>query len=376
MKQSLTKASWEILAILRFFLSFIVLSGHFIWFTGHDGWIESLDAFGGVAAVVGFLLISGYSIAASFEREADGFYRRRFLRVYPLYFCAVTFAFALEIFTSGHLHLPGREIDSLGWTTAAGNLLFLQTFAIKPIQFDGPVWSLAIEAFYYLLAPLFARLDRRSLLTLVSISIFCYALPKHNDWGLAYFALSKFNALNYLWCWLLGFLLWREPSPLVVGFALIGVPLMVFGANTPQPLAVVTYAITLSALIFARRVAIPAAMKSFANYLGDVSYPLYVFHLPALILGYAVLQLRSSYALVPLAVGISIIALHLVDRFLKRRFIVPLLRDAIAATGPAATRLSVSLFRGSLHLVTGRREFSLAVTRARQWARDAKSPTP
>lgn len=340
MNQSSTQTSWEILAILRFFLAFIVLSGHLTWFTGHDGWIAGFDAFGGKAAVVGFLLISGYSIAASLEREADGFYRRRFLRVYPLYFCAVIFAFTLEILTGGLLRLPGREIDSLGWATAAGNLVFLQTFAVKPIQFDGPLWSMAIEVFYYLLAPLFARLDRRSLLTLVAVSLVCSAQPKHSDWGVAYFVLSKFNALNYLWCWLLGFLLWRERSPLVVGFALIGVPLMMLDANTPEPLAVVTYALTLSALIVARRLAIPAAAKSLANYLGDVSYPLYVFHLPALIFGYAVLQLRSSHALVLLAAGISIAALHLIDRFLKRRFIAPLLRDAIAATGDAATRLA------------------------------------
>src|ERR1019366_8528321 len=113
MKGSPKSVSWEALALLRFFLAWIVLSQHLTSVTDHSGWVEALSSFDGKAAVVGFLLVSGYSIAASLDRESEGFYRRRFLRVYPLYFFAIVFAVALEAWTKGHVP----------WVRAAGNLL-------------------------------------------------------------------------------------------------------------------------------------------------------------------------------------------------------------------------------------------------------------
>src|SRR5262249_45833532 len=157
---------------------------------------------------------------------------------------------------------PWHTLDSLGWTTAAGNLLFLQTFLVKPVEFDGPVWSLAVEVFYYALAPLFNRLNRNWLLAIISISFVCYALPKHGtDWGLVYFVLSKFNAANYAWCWLIGFLLWRDNSRITIAFALVGIPQMIFGSNTPGAFAVITYGLTLTLLIFAGEIKISARLK-------------------------------------------------------------------------------------------------------------------
>jgi hypothetical protein len=72
MKGSPTSVSWEALALLRFFLAWIVLSGHLTSYTDHSGWAEALSSFDAKAAVVGFLLVSGYSIAASLDRESEG----------------------------------------------------------------------------------------------------------------------------------------------------------------------------------------------------------------------------------------------------------------------------------------------------------------
>jgi peptidoglycan/LPS O-acetylase OafA/YrhL len=291
---------------------------------GGSGWAEAGAAFDGKAAVVGFLLVSGYSIAASFERDAEGFYRRRFLRIYPLYFVAVLFSFFLELSSGGRAQAAQYTLVSLGWVTALGNLFFLQTFVVKPIQFDGPVWSLSIEVFYYALAPFFASLPRRLLFAIFAFSSICYALPKHDDWGTVYFVLSKFNALNYMWCWLLGFLLWRERSLPVIILALVGVSQIIFGLNTPFPLAPATYIITLMLLLFAENITFfRGRLKPLADYLGDLSYPLYLFHFPALILGYCMIGARSQSTLVLIVGAASIAALHVIDRFVKRKFIVP-----------------------------------------------------
>jgi peptidoglycan/LPS O-acetylase OafA/YrhL len=319
------QASWASLAALRFALATIVFATHFVFFTGYGGWIEAISSFDGKAAVVGFLLVSGFSIAASFDRDREGFYRRRFLRVYPLYFFAVLFAFGLEFMTRNHIDLPGHSFDGLGWMTALGNMAMLQTFVVKPIQYDVPVWSLSIEVFYYALAPLFARLPRNWLVTIIAVSLICYALPKHSDWGIAYTALSKFNAMNYMWCWLLGFMLWKDRGPVIIALALIGVPEIIFGHATPDRFAVVTYVSTLLILLLSHRIAIPGRLEGVAEYLGDLSYPLYLYHLPTLILGYVVFEIHSPVALLALVIVVTVAAFHGIDRALKKRFIAPLM---------------------------------------------------
>src|SRR6516225_10531904 len=92
---------WQGLALLRFFLAWVVLSGHLqVFATRPAPWVGVFAEFDGKAAVIGFLLVSGYSIAASLERSGRGFYRRRFLRIYPPYLAALVFAAVLQFATS------------------------------------------------------------------------------------------------------------------------------------------------------------------------------------------------------------------------------------------------------------------------------------
>jgi peptidoglycan/LPS O-acetylase OafA/YrhL len=266
--------------------------------------------------VIGFLLLSGYSIAASLDREQEGFYRRRFLRIYPLYFFSILFAVILEAWLGGHIVMGPNTYDSLGYMTALGNLFFLQTFLVKPVQSNLVVWSLAIEVFYYVLAPLFARLPRQWLLAIIAFSSLCYALPEHSDWGLVYLVLCKFKALNYLWCWLLGFMLWRDRSPLTIALALVGIPQLILGADTPQVLAVATYILVLTLIFAAGHISLSKWFKAFANYLGDISYPLYLLHLPTLIFCYSTAGIRSP----------SILVLLMISKFMTAvtpRFVIP-----------------------------------------------------
>jgi peptidoglycan/LPS O-acetylase OafA/YrhL len=317
--------NWAALAAWRFALASIVFSGHLVTLTGENTWANTVAAFDGKAAVVGFLLVSGFSIAASLDRDQHGFYRRRLLRVYPLYFTAVLLSFLLELWTEGHVKAAHESLVALGWPTALGNLVFLQTFLVKPIQFDGPVWSLSIEVFYYLLAPLLSLLSRDRTIIIIAVSAVCYALPKYSDLGAVYSVLSKFNALNYVWCWLLGFLLWRDRSWVTLAFACVGIPLMMFIPNTPGPLAVGTYIITVALLLFSQRDFLPRGLKSLAEYLGDLSYPLYLFHFPTLILAYCVIGLQAQTMIIVVVGIITMAAYHGIDCFIKRKYIMPLL---------------------------------------------------
>lgn len=74
---------WAVLGGLRFALAALVLVGHARYCTPTYRWVQFLAQFGSFSAVLGFFLISGYSIAHSYDRRPDGFFRRRIQRLAP-----------------------------------------------------------------------------------------------------------------------------------------------------------------------------------------------------------------------------------------------------------------------------------------------------
>lgn len=312
---------WNLLAVLRFVLAAIVVCCHLSWFSPLPvAWVEQVASLGGKAAVIGFLLVSGFSIAASVDRGGTwAFYRRRWWRIYPLYVVAVLATAILQVVIGADLDLPHKELARDTWPTFVGNLFLLQTFVVKPLAFDGPIWSLAVEVFFYLLAPWLWRLKRWALLALIVFSAGCYLLPKHEDWGAVYLVLCKLNALKYAWCWLLGLLWFRERS-LVVKVALVGglAPLMIVLGRS-EPLGFVTYLVTIAVLMYADRIRMPVKLAAVADYLGGLSYPLYLLHLPALICAYVICGWHAPGLLAVFALLVTMVAYQLVEVWLKPR---------------------------------------------------------
>lgn len=56
-------------------------------------------------------------------------------------------------------------------------------------------------------------------------------------------------------------------------------------------------------------------------FLGDLSYPLYLFHLPAFLFAYAALGIRKPEILFAAALMISLFFLLVVERYIKPRFL-------------------------------------------------------
>ena len=77
--------TWPILGAVHFFLALVVAAAHLPLYAASNSKVLVLQYFSGLAAVLGFLVISGYSIAASFAKQRDGLYVRRALRILPLY---------------------------------------------------------------------------------------------------------------------------------------------------------------------------------------------------------------------------------------------------------------------------------------------------
>ena len=147
MKQRYSPSTWAILAGLRFVLAAIVMLAHLHVFVPQPfafGWVSALGA---KAAVLAFLLISGVSIGNSYSLAPNGFLKRRFLRIYPLYFFAVVLAHVLTLTVGSPYQVPGQVLVAAGWKTDLANVFFLQDFFAIPIPYNGPLWSLSVEVF-------------------------------------------------------------------------------------------------------------------------------------------------------------------------------------------------------------------------------------
>src|SRR5215469_1953791 len=103
------KVNWALSGLLRFSLACIVVCVHSAWFFGSGSLFEGVARLGGKAAVIGFLVISGFSIRASLDRAEEGFYTRRILRIYPAYVAAVLLTLGAQFATGGLVITPGQE---------------------------------------------------------------------------------------------------------------------------------------------------------------------------------------------------------------------------------------------------------------------------
>jgi peptidoglycan/LPS O-acetylase OafA/YrhL len=121
---------------------------------------------GGAYGVDLFFVLSAYLITELLFREKEqrgtldvkGFYVRRLLRIWPLYYVFVPLAFAIPFFN------PGREFSVrylLPFLMLAGNWsLTLQGWHAGPVVI--PLWSISVEEQFYLLwPPIVARLTIR-----------------------------------------------------------------------------------------------------------------------------------------------------------------------------------------------------------------------
>jgi peptidoglycan/LPS O-acetylase OafA/YrhL len=324
-----SRTRWEVLAVLRFVLAWIVTCGHVTANFSDVGPVTHfISDFGAKAAVVGFFLVSGYSIAGSLGRGRSGFYRRRFVRVYPIYAVALLMALALEFLLPAVVQMPrGDPTERHGLIAAFGNFFFLQTFVVKPISFNVAVWSLAIEVSYYLVAPILDHLPKWVVPAVIAISSVSYAAPRHDDWGVLYFVFTRLNALEYAWAWFMGYYLFAHRRPAVLAiFAVLGSALILQNRYlNPDPYSVATFLGTLL-VIFACGTGMlprwsPALGKRALNLLGDLSYPLYLVQFPIFTAAWMLFGISNGVAIATLCLLGAIAAYYAIDVYCKRALV-------------------------------------------------------
>lgn len=288
---------WDWLALMRFFLAAVVVVFHIqrrlgLW---AGTWVTQLD---GRVSVIAFLLISGFSIAASLSKSPVGFYRRRLLRIYPLLIGAV-------VFTQGLVSGMDLHYSVQGWSNAAANIAFPPgTVGVVP-SLNVPLWSLGAEMIYYILAPFIFRCPAlvRWMLILISLAAYESRLVQEWDYGLP--------ALCYAWPWLLGCEMFRSRHPAVTVVALLSVGALWFSPEVHYaPYAHALYVATVLVILCPW---LPRVGGRVTDYLGAISFPLYLVHFPVVIVLADVYHVTNPLVFGGAALAVTLAFHHLVD---------------------------------------------------------------
>jgi peptidoglycan/LPS O-acetylase OafA/YrhL len=327
------KPNWAALGATRFFLAAIVFLYHL------ENWCEpnlvtSLAyQFNSFAAVIGFLVISGYSIAHSYNVNPQGFYSRRIERVYPVYFASLVLAI-IPFLIVGPVLLPahGASVEiSESLVSVIGNFFMLQSTLVTPIATLSPSWTLAHECVFYALTPLFARLKLKHAVALSVLMMGVYVLffspyttntPK---WGIVGLV-SVLAPLSTLGFWLLGWVLYHAKSlkdhPLYTKIEIgliLGVPIVIAGMNGKGALVPVTTGIVLCVIFHPEWFALNKKQEQICTYLGDLSYPLYLVHVPVSWLISSVFKISNFGVLFASSIIVTLLVYHLIDRPYRQR---------------------------------------------------------
>lgn len=310
-KNSTAETHWAVLAVLRFFLASTVAIGHFALFVRPDPThLFGNGYFNPGSAVFGFLILSGYSIAASLDRDSKGFYGRRIVRIWPLYLAVLVVGAGMAFAMPGGFRLPsGDAIPPMRGITVVASVLMLQTVIADPVPMVAQIWSLAPEWWHYMIAPVLKKITTTALIIWIALSFFAFIKisppPGRGIEGMTH----GLGILVLSWQWVTGFVYYRlKGTPL--GFAVLALPSVVsltLGHFTGAPLFVTIFVLVMSEqFVLSKRIIGPF------NFLGDLSFPLYLFHIPAMVIALALGSNRSVITLGSMLL-LSLLALYAID---------------------------------------------------------------
>jgi peptidoglycan/LPS O-acetylase OafA/YrhL len=372
---------------LRFFAALAVILGHsqhvihqYQGFYTYAPWANKLASFG----VDFFFVLSGFLITYLLLQEIErtgtvnvgAFYRRRMLRIFPLYFAVGILGILTGSFWVKQFHylslFGGQYIDyTYNYTDFFKNLFFLGTFSVNfqtMFGFHNPVssfsvghlWSIAVEEQFYLIwAPVmyfFRRYVPVVILVIIAIGLFLSLLPSRLF--PSYYEFQYYFTLNRFWhfglgaafAWTIQYIslsqLLKQILPsthLNLGKWIISILQIcsmfiavnyLFGTFYDKGTVFLANA-SVSLLIIAVAIADVSILSRFQlehkalKYLGKISYGIYMFHLFAIYATYSLLkkigileQSSQFYAFLPvIATVFSVVLAALSYRFLEERFL-------------------------------------------------------
>jgi len=134
----------------------------------------------GACGVDLFFALSAYLITSLLlrERETTGrldvrnFYIRRILRIWPLYFGFILFAFVVPLAVKSQHHLDLRYVA--GFVLLVGNWVYV-LYGLPLHSFALPLWSISVEEQFYLSWPLIVRKTSRQMMAALAVLLLMVA---------------------------------------------------------------------------------------------------------------------------------------------------------------------------------------------------------
>ena len=176
----------QTLDVIRGFLSWAVVAVHVAWLSGYHG---SLQAYIGVWAVEGFIVLSGFVITQLLVTRREPYAKfifRRFMRLFPAFAVCLAMALLVRPFTLGamiptpyQIKLDASENQFFWWHLATHvslthGLIPANWLPLSSLAFLPPAWSISLEFQLYLVAPFavwwITRFGFRGLAFLVLVS--------------------------------------------------------------------------------------------------------------------------------------------------------------------------------------------------------------
>jgi peptidoglycan/LPS O-acetylase OafA/YrhL len=349
---------------------------------------------GGFVGVDVFLVISGFLIASLLLDELSvgrlfllDFYKRRVLRIFPALvpMLAATLALGWAIFPAEDYRNLGAS--ALAAATFVSNLYFLQDAGYFSTAAEANpllhTWSLSVEEQYYLLFPPYllairrfdARARRWATVALWLASFVLSVVLVEKDPKAAFYILPT-RTWELLTGVLLAMGLVREPKSwfearisVLTGLALIGASIVGYGPSTRIPgLAAIPPVFGAAFVIWAGLSSTPPPLRVLtaraSNYIGRISYPLYLWHFPAIgFVRYVSFGTPGPGSLAAAVAGAAALAalsyaflekpIRLGGRKLSPRFVLGVGLGGMAAVAGAS--LAIYLGRGAEFRFTGDR---------------------
>jgi peptidoglycan/LPS O-acetylase OafA/YrhL len=280
----------------------------------------------GVTSVVVFFILSGRVTTQLIEQNngvAHLYYLERFLRLYPAYVVVLI----ISIITWYIFH-----VDSVFVSRAPTAYDWFANITIVPLDFETwrsqtyfilipPAWSLGLEIQFYILAPWALRLEPTvfAKIVLLSAAIWCAAqvnLVDSDNWGYRFIPGTLFMFLSG------GLIHQRRHGLLAI---LWTIALLTLVGEFCGFVAVRDFNVETS---FAFVVGVPLVMalsllprKAWDEYLGGLSYPLFLIHFPVIWLFRAqglALAPANDYWMLGLLLGVAVGASAAVHRVAER----------------------------------------------------------
>ncbi|MCH8181066.1 MAG: acyltransferase [Proteobacteria bacterium] len=266
----------------------------------------------GHQAVMVFFVLSGYFVGGAVLRQAGGFYVldyvvARLSRLWVVLLPALLLTWALDtallsfwphVLDAAHIEswrcIPHDGLLQHGWVVFIGNAMFLQTVSVPIFGSNGPLWSLAYEAWYYLLFPLIwhgvvrsARWTHKLLFLIVSAAVLS-AMTQEMRWlFIAWVMGAAVHGVPGRWhCfgrWTCGTLSLVWMLVMLSLARLDKVPsLFPFAHDLLLAAAVSMWCLHVR---FAETLAWPDWLRAPTHRLSDMSFSLYLIHMPIIFVG-------------------------------------------------------------------------------------------